>query len=116
MSQELISLAPKTYLWAPELLEYSRKPYTNSLDRQAEARIMRIAADRAGLWRSYPDLDDLALSIICAKGSRSSRVPSLFHACRYSRTLSKKAYTLWPCMHFPQLISLPWMSRELRDV
>jgi hypothetical protein len=33
MSQELVCLASRTRLDAPELLEYSGKPYTNSLDR-----------------------------------------------------------------------------------
>ncbi len=68
-----------------------------SLAQQAEARILRIAADASGYLRSDTDADDVALSIIYGKGSRICLVPSLFHTCRYSRALSKKAYTLWPC-------------------
>lgn len=68
-----------------------------SLAQQAEARILRIAADPPGFLRTETDADNVALSIIYSKGSRLCLVPSLFHTCRYSRALSKKAYTLWPC-------------------
>ena len=67
--------------------------------QQAEARVLDIAPDFRDL-RSFIHrrAEAARFSIIDHKLWRGeSLVPSLFHVCRYSRSLVKRSYTLWPC-------------------
>ncbi|KAG4442290.1 hypothetical protein IFR05_002214 [Cadophora sp. M221] len=91
----LATFAPFTRL--PTELQQEIWSIAIAVQYYKEKRFLRIAPDSGSLERTDDDSEDAQIRIISDIHRRPRLVPSLLHACHYSRKEAIKGYELWGC-------------------